>query len=100
MWIPNPSGTVKARAEAAACMAAYMLQTDYVMRADGSVWAWRYEVYAENVFSLASAVAPAMLGGMFEGLVIIGQSRTPPKLSILPDSVNNSRSGEVSNPGE
>ena len=81
-------------------MAAYMLQMDYVLRADRSVWAWRYEVYAENVFSLTSAVGSAMLGGMLEGLVIIGQSCKPPKLSILPDSVDDLRSGEVSNPGE
>lgn len=70
-WIWNPPGQVVERVEASSCFGEHMIQTDYVLLVDGSVWSWHHEKDMDASLSLPPVLVGGALAGMLLGIVLI-----------------------------
>lgn len=84
-WVPNPPESVTERVETSNCMFGYMKQTVYVLRSDGSVWAWHHETRRGD-FLVALWVAGGALAGMIIGVLLGIKSRNGRKQKSIKGS--------------
>ena len=68
--LPKPPGRVVDQAEVKTCLVEGMLQNDYAVLADGSVWGWGNASYANAALGFACYLGPAV--GLAIGVLIAG----------------------------